>query len=549
MRDVHRVRHPDPSSLRPAPHRPHQWLVLRHAEPGSVRHLRPSQHHQLRPRRAVHDGRLRRLLPPPVGGARILVGPRGRAACRRPRRGGAGAHHAQAPLRSRSPLWAAAHFRPRPRDPGALPQPVRLLGTALPDPSRAHGREQPRLHGPAQLSRLGGRLLTRHVPGDVVRDRADQARLLSASGHGESRPRPGLRRQRASHDHVDVWLRGGVGRSRRRARRAHLPGQPAHGRRSHHRGLRGGGYRRHGVHRRLYRHWLRPGHRGGIDQGLLSRGVEHRDLRDHGPRSPRPTHWTLRAGKVVSVASQAAPGVEPATTSGVNRHQVTASAVMVLVLVAAPFFVYPLFLMKALCFALFACAFNLLIGYVGLLSFGHALFFGCASYVSAHAAKEWGFPPELAILSGAAAGAGLGLIVGALAIRRQGIYFAMITLALAQMMYFFAVQAPFTHGEDGIQAVPRGKLFGFIDLADQSNMYIMVLVIFLGCFLLIYRIINSPFGEVLKAIRENEPRAISLGYKSERYKLVAFVLSATFAGVAGATKALVFQLASLTDIG
>jgi branched-chain amino acid transport system permease protein len=225
-----------------------------------------------------------------------------------------------------------------------------------------------------------------------------------------------------------------------------------------------------------------------------------------------------------------------------------AFGVMVAAFAIAPFFAYPVFLMKALCFALFACAFNLLIGYVGLLSFGHALFFGWASYVAAHAAKVWGFPPELAILAGAATAAALGAIVGALAIRRQGIYFAMITLALAQMMYFFAVQAPFTHGEDGIQAVPRGKLFGFIDLADQSNMYIMVLVIFLGCFLLIYRIINSPFGEVLKAIRENEPRAISLGYKSERYKLVAFVLSATFAGVAGATKALVFQLASLTDV-
>jgi len=231
-----------------------------------------------------------------------------------------------------------------------------------------------------------------------------------------------------------------------------------------------------------------------------------------------------------------------------SRGEVIAFAIMVVALIIAPMFFYPVFLMKALCFALFACAFNLLIGYVGLLSFGHALFFGWASYVSAHAAQVWGFPPELAILSGAAAGAGLGAIVGVLAIRRQGIYFAMITLALAQMMYFFAVQAPFTRGEDGIQAVPRGMLFGFIDLANQTNMYVTVLVIFLGCFLLIYRIINSPFGEVLKAIRENETRAISLGYKTERYKLVAFVLSATFAGVAGATKALVFQLASLTDV-
>jgi branched-chain amino acid transport system permease protein len=234
--------------------------------------------------------------------------------------------------------------------------------------------------------------------------------------------------------------------------------------------------------------------------------------------------------------------------AGRLQSEVIAFLVMAVVLVVAPMFAYPVFLMKALCFALFACAFNLLIGYVGLLSFGHALFFGWASYVCAHAAKVWGFPPELAIASGTVAAAGLGTIVGVLAIRRQGIYFAMITLALAQMMYFFAIQAPFTHGEDGIQAVPRGKLFGFIDLADQTNMYVTVLIIFLGGFLLIYRIINSPFGEVLKAIRENETRAISLGYKTERFKLVAFVLSATFAGVAGATKALVFQLASLTDV-
>jgi len=242
---------------------------------------------------------------------------------------------------------------------------------------------------------------------------------------------------------------------------------------------------------------------------------------------------------------------EPAAAAGLRSHsEMIAFAAMAAVLVIAPFLAYPIFLMKALCFALFACAFNLLIGYVGLLSFGHALFFGWAAYVSAHAAKVWGLPPELAILTGTAAGAALGAIVGALAIRRQGIYFAMITLALAQMMFFFAVQAPFTHGEDGIQAVPRGKLLGLIDLADPTNltMYATVLVIFLVCFLLIYRIINSPFGEVLKAIRENESRAVSLGYKTERYKLVAFVLSATFAGVAGATKALVFQLASLTDV-
>jgi len=246
---------------------------------------------------------------------------------------------------------------------------------------------------------------------------------------------------------------------------------------------------------------------------------------------------------MVSIAEQKAAH---ATTT--SQSEVIAFVIMAAALIAAPMFAYPVFLMKALCFALFACAFNLLIGYVGLLSFGHALFFGWASYICAHAAKVWGLTPELAILTGTAAAAVLGLIVGALAIRRQGIYFAMITLALAQMMFFFAVQAPFTHGEDGIQAVPRGRLFGFIDLADQTTMYATVLIIFLGCFLLIYRIINSPFGEVLKAIRENEPRAISLGYRTERYKLVAFVLSAAFAGVAGSTKALVFQLASLTDV-
>src|SRR3954470_6974391 len=219
-----------------------------------------------------------------------------------------------------------------------------------------------------------------------------------------------------------------------------------------------------------------------------------------------------------------------------SRSEIIAFVVMVAILIVAPFFVYPLFLMQALCFALFACAFNLLIGYVGLLSFGHALYFGWASYLSAHSAKVWGFPTELAILTGTLTAACLGLAAGALAIRRQGIYFAMITLALAQMMFFFAVQAKFTGGEDGIQAVPRGKMFGILDLSNQTTMYVVVLVVFLAGFLFIRRVINSPFGEVLKAIRENEPRAISLGYKTDRYKLVAFVLSATFAGVAGATK-------------
>jgi len=222
--------------------------------------------------------------------------------------------------------------------------------------------------------------------------------------------------------------------------------------------------------------------------------------------------------------------------------------VMVVALIIAPYFTYPLFLMQAMCFALFACAFNLLIGYVGLLSFGHALYFGWASYMSAHAAKVWGFNPEFAILTGTLTAAVCGFLAGSLAIRRQGIYFAMITLALAQMMYFVALRMKFTGGEDGIQAVPRGHLFGVINLNNETTMYVFVMVVFLAGFLLIYRIIHSPFGEVLKAIRENEPRAISLGYKTDRYKLIAFVLSATLAGVAGSTKAITLQIASLTDV-
>ncbi|MBV1697827.1 MAG: branched-chain amino acid ABC transporter permease [Hyphomicrobiales bacterium] len=231
-----------------------------------------------------------------------------------------------------------------------------------------------------------------------------------------------------------------------------------------------------------------------------------------------------------------------------GRSLAVAFAVMVALFAIGPFVTYPVFLMNALCFSLFACAFNLLIGYVGLASFGHALFFGWASYVTAFTAKSWGLSPELAIVAGMAAAAVLGVVVGSLAIRRQGIYFAMITLALSQMMYFFALQAKFTGGEDGIQGVPRGRLFGMFDLSDEMTMYAFVVVVVLAGFLLIYRIINSPFGEVLKAIRENEQRAVSLGYAVDRYKLVAFVLSATLSGLAGSLKALVFQLASLTDV-
>jgi branched-chain amino acid transport system permease protein len=228
-----------------------------------------------------------------------------------------------------------------------------------------------------------------------------------------------------------------------------------------------------------------------------------------------------------------------------------AFVIMLVLLLIAPFvpqLIYLPTLMQALCFALFACAFNLLIGYVGLLSFGHAMFFGFASYISAYTAKEWGLTPELALLAAVAVAAALGLVTGALSIRRQGIYFAMITLALAQMVRFVCIQAPFTHGEDGINEVPRGKLLGLINLSNDLVCYFVVLAIFVAAFLLIHRIINSPFGEILKAIRENEPRAISLGYKAEQYKLAAFVLSAALAGLAGGLKAIVVQGASLTDV-
>jgi len=240
--------------------------------------------------------------------------------------------------------------------------------------------------------------------------------------------------------------------------------------------------------------------------------------------------------------------VLPAVKSGEVGAQRITFVVMLAFFILGPLVMYPVFLMKVMCFALFAAAFNLLIGFVGLLSFGHAMFLGTAGYVCAHAAKVWGFTPELAILAGAAAAGALGLLTGLLAIRRQGIYFAMITLALAQMIFFFCLQAPFTGGEDGIQAVPRGKLLGILDLSNIWNMYATVLVIFVAGFLVIYRTVHSPFGQVLKAIRENEARAISLGYNTTRYKLVAFVLSATLSGVAGATNALVFQLAALNSV-
>jgi branched-chain amino acid transport system permease protein len=223
-------------------------------------------------------------------------------------------------------------------------------------------------------------------------------------------------------------------------------------------------------------------------------------------------------------------------------------AIALAFLLAAPFMVYPVFMMKLLCFALFACAFNLILGYGGLLSFGHAAFFGGAGYITGHAIKVWGLPTELGLLVGAGSAAILGYFIGMLAIRRQGIYFAMITLALAQMVYFFFISADFSGGENGLQGVPRGYALGIIDLQNDMNMYYFVLTVFVIGFLIIARTVNSPFGQILGAIRDNEDRATSLGYDVARYKHLAFVLSACLAGLAGATKTVVFQLASLTDV-
>ncbi|XUM21477.1 branched-chain amino acid ABC transporter permease [Bradyrhizobium oligotrophicum S58] len=231
------------------------------------------------------------------------------------------------------------------------------------------------------------------------------------------------------------------------------------------------------------------------------------------------------------------------------RDEMIVFVIMAALLAIVPWTgIYPFFVMQALCFALLACAFNLLIGYGGLLSFGHAMFLGTAGYCSAHALKVWGLPPELGILTGVAGSFVLSVITGYISIRRQGIYFAMITLALSQLLYFIYLQAPFTHGEDGIQGIPQGRMFGILDLSKPTVLYYVVLAGFLAGFLLIFRTINSPFGEVLKSIRENEQRAISLGYKTDHYKLLAFILSGTLAGLAGALKVFVAQNASLTDV-
>ena len=245
-----------------------------------------------------------------------------------------------------------------------------------------------------------------------------------------------------------------------------------------------------------------------------------------------------------SITENAVPAKNRSTSD-----EMIAFVVMTLALAIVPLTgLYPYFVMQALCFALFACAFNLLIGYSGLLSFGHSMFLGTAGYATAHALKVWGVQPEIGIIAGVVAAFALSIVTGLIAIRRQGIYFAMITLALSQLLFFIYLQTPFTHGEDGIQGIPQGMMFGLFDLSRPTTLYYVILAIFLLAFLLIYRAINSPFGEVLKSIRENEQRAISLGYKTDQYKFLAFVLSGSLAGLAGAMKVFVAQNASLTDV-
>src|SRR5690606_22114153 len=313
----------------------------------------------------------------------------------------------------------------------------------------------------------------------LVRDRAHLPRRDAARGDGEPDAGPGLRHQRPAPHHPHLRFRRRPCGARGRSGGADLSGEPADGLPDHHRGVRRGRHRRDGVDHGRDRFRVRPRRHRGADKSLLSRGLEYGHLRDHGDRSASPAGRALRTGTM---------------KNGTVRLGTWTGAALLVVAVVLPFVVYPVFVMKALCFALCACAFNLLIGYVGLLSFGHAAYFGIGSYVTAYTVKAWALPPELGILLGTAVAAILGVVFGWLAIRRSGIYFAMVTLALAQMVYFYALQSPWTGGEDGIQAVPRGYLFGVLDLNEPLIMYFFVLGVFLLGFFIIHRTIHSPFG-------------------------------------------------------
>src|SRR5208282_4079982 len=369
--------------------------------------------------------------------------------------------------------------------------------------------------------------LLRHLAGH----RTHAARGLPARRDGKPSAGAGLRHQRSGNDHADLRHRRRPGGTGGRAGRAHAAGQPANGIEPDHRGVRRGGDRRHGIDPGLHPHRPGAGTDRGPDQGFLLAGLEHRGVRDHGASAAGAAGGTVRQGEM----------------SSAQKFRLAGYALLLAAGLVAPLVVYPVFLMNALCFALFACAFNLLLGYTGLLSFGHAAFFGTAAYITGYAAKVMGVSTGLAILAGTAGAVLLGIIFGGLSIRRQGIYFAMITLALSQLVFFVYLQASFTGGEDGLQAIPRGRLLWVINLEKDLTLYYVVFAIFLFGFLLIHRTIHSPFGQVMKAIRENEPRALSLGYDVNKYKLQAFVISAALSGLAGATYAIVFTFVTLTS--
>src|SRR5689334_4608306 len=481
-----------PAAVQPAAARPDQRRLLRQAGPGARRDLRHAERDQLHARRAVHDGRLRCLVDADLA-AHSLLGRAGAGADhRRPVRHRDRAIDAEAHLPSRPSLRLPADLRPGADHRGTVPVELGLVRRAVPEPDP--GRLQSRLHVPAGLSRLRRGGGARDLPHHLVRHRAHQARRLPARRDREPHPGPLLRHQRAAADHPDLrpWRRpGGTGG---RAGGADPAGLGADGHQPRAGRVRRGGDRRHGLDHGLDRHRLRPRPDRGRHQGLLSARLQHGDLRRHG-------------------AGAAGQAGRPVRADQMNR--ILVAIVLAVAALVAPWFFYPVFLMKALCFALFACAFNLLLGYAGLMSFGHAMFFGMAAYFFGHMVKVWDWPIEFGLVGAVLGAALLGLVTGALAIRRQGIYFAMITLAFAQMIYFLCVQMPFTGGEDGLQGIPRKPLF---------------------------------FGQLLKAIRDNEQRALSLGYEADRYKLLAFVLSAAVAGLAGATKAMVVHFATLTDV-
>src|SRR5690606_19304418 len=421
----------------------------------------------------------------------------------------------------------AAHVRHHAAARRRLPQLLRCVGAALFHSGPAARRRESRLHVPAHLSCLGRCCIDRGVSGDVVHDRKDPARRPAARRHRKPQAGRSVRCERAAHGHAHLRFRGGAGRLCRRTCRTRHAGFAAHGLEPDHRGICRGGHWRHGLDHGFHSYRSGPGRHRRPDQGLLAGSLEHRRIHHHGHRASAAPRRPFRERKM-------------------NRQLALYIVLAILIALLPAAGAYPIFIMKIMCYALFACAFNLLLAYTGLLSFGHAAFLGGAAYATGHSLAVWGFPTLLGLLFGTFVAAMLGLVMGALAIRRSGIYFAMITLAMAQMIFFYFLQAPFTHGEDGLQGIPRGSVFG-IDLSNDLNLYYLVWVVFIFGFMVCWRTVNSPFGQVLKALRENEDRAVSLGFDVARFKLLVFVISATLAGLAGATKSLVFVSATLSD--